>query len=114
MGDDLAPGSPALLHQILAHRDEIGERVRFLRQLAFAIPAPALLAAATHMGDGVDEAAIDEREPVGIEGGRDRNAVRAVAVEQGRARCRRAHDPCGKEARSEWSRRPPPARTAVG
>ena len=34
------------------------------------------------MGDGVDEAAIDEREPVGVEGGGDRNAVRAIAVEK--------------------------------
>ena len=82
MRDDLAPRTPALFDQILAHRDEIAERVRFLRQLAFAIPAPALLAAATHMGDSVDEAAIDEREPIGIEGCRDRNAVRAVAIKK--------------------------------
>jgi hypothetical protein len=73
-----------MFDQILAHRDEIAERVRFLRQLAFVVPAPDLLAAAAHMGDSVDEAAIDEREPVGIEGCRDRNAVRAVAVEKAR------------------------------
>ena len=82
MRHELVPRGPALLHEKLAHRDEIAEGVHFLRQLPFAVPAPTLLAAAAHMGDGVDEAAIDEREPVGIEGCWDRNSVRTVAVEK--------------------------------
>ena len=42
----------------------------------------ALVLAAADMGDGVDEAAIDQRQPVDREAGGDRDAVGAVAVEQ--------------------------------
>ena len=63
---------------------EIVERVRLLLALAVEIPAPALVGAAADMRDGVDKAAIDQRQPVGGERGRHRHAVGAVAVEQQR------------------------------
>src|ERR1700751_3880687 len=46
------------------------------------IPAPALVGPATDMGDGVDETAVDQRQPVGGERRRHRHAVGAVAVQQ--------------------------------
>src|SRR3546814_19260688 len=78
-------------------RDEVAEGVGLLLQLAIEIPAVALVGAAADVGDGVDEAAVDEAEAVGREGRRNANAVGAVAVEQqgsgaveqiGRASCR--------------------------
>ena len=39
----------------------------FLRELAVAVPAPAFFGAAADVRDRVDEAAIDERQPVGAE-----------------------------------------------
>ncbi len=70
-----------MLDEIFASCDEIPKRVRFLGQFAFAIPAPALLAAAAHMRDGVNEATIDKRQSIGAERGRNRNTVGAVAIE---------------------------------
>ncbi|GJE60396.1 hypothetical protein MPOCJGCO_2508 [Methylobacterium trifolii] len=62
--------------------DEIGEGVGLLLTLAVEVPAPALLGAAPDVGDGVDEAAVDQGEQVGAEGRRHQRAVGAVAVEQ--------------------------------
>ena len=64
--------------------EEVGERVGFLGELAFLVPAPALFRAAAHMGDGVDEAAIDQRQPVGREARVHGMAIGAVAVDQHR------------------------------
>src|SRR3546814_10413515 len=44
------------------------EGVGLLLQLAIEIPAVALVGAAADVGDGVDEAAVDEAEAVGREG----------------------------------------------
>ncbi len=38
------------------------------------------------MGDGIDEAAIDERQAIGVEGCRNGDAIGAVAIEQARGR----------------------------
>ena len=63
---------------------EIVKAVGLLLALAVEIPAPALVGAAADMGDGIDEAAVDQRQPVGVERGRHRHAVGAVAVKQQR------------------------------
>ena len=47
--------------------DEIAERVGLVGELAVLVPAPALLGSAAHMGDRVDEAAIDQRQAIGGE-----------------------------------------------
>ena len=60
------------------------KRVRLLLALAVEIPAPALVVAASDMGDGIDKAAVDQRQPIGGKGRRHRHAVGAVAVEQQR------------------------------
>ncbi len=84
MGDDAPLRGVAGLDQRMAAGDEIRKGVGLLLALAVHVPAPSLLGAASHMGDGVDEAAVDEREQVGAEGGRHQRAVGAVAVEQER------------------------------
>src|SRR3712207_7589898 len=59
--------------------DEIRKGVRLLLALAVEIPAPALLGAAADVGDGVDEAAVDQRQGIGAEGGQhsgDRKSTR--------------------------------------
>jgi len=53
-GDDRSRRAPTAFAEILARCDEIGKRVYLLGELAFAIPAPALLVAATHMRDRVE------------------------------------------------------------
>ena len=51
-----------LAREIFAGGDEVGEGVDLLLALAVLVPAIALVLAAAHMGDGIDEAAIDEAE----------------------------------------------------
>src|SRR5262249_58587704 len=84
MGDDLVGRGPSLLDQVRRGRDEIAERVWLMRKLAFAVPAPAFFGAAAHVRDGIDEPAVDQREPAGAERSRHRHAVSAVAVEEAR------------------------------
>ena len=60
MRDDPPARGIALFGEELARGDEVGERVRLLLALAVLVPAIALVLAAAHMGDGVDEAAIDQ------------------------------------------------------
>ena len=57
------------------------KRVQVLGQFAFAIPVPALLAAAAHRARWRNEAAIDKRQSIAAERGRNRNTVGAVAIE---------------------------------
>ena len=67
---------------MFSRRDEVGKCVRLGGKFAFAIPAPALVGAAAHMGDRIDEAAVDERQAVGVERGGDGDAVGAVAIDE--------------------------------
>ena len=67
MGDDFVRRDPAGFDQIIGGGDEVAEGVRFARKLAFAVPAPAFLSAAAHVRDGIDEAAVDQREPARAE-----------------------------------------------
>src|SRR6185295_14101234 len=48
------------------------------------VPAKAFVLAAAHMGDGIDETAVDERQAGDAEAGRDGDAISAVAVKQAR------------------------------
>ena len=73
-----------LCDQRARRRLEVGEGVGLLLALAVEVPAPALVRAAAHVGDGIDEAAVDQREAVGRERRRHRHAIGAVAVEQER------------------------------
>jgi len=82
MGDDPVGSDEALAHQMLARGDEIGEAVGLVGELALAVPAPALLGAAAYVGDGIDEAAIDQGQARGREPRRDRDAIGAIAIEQ--------------------------------
>src|SRR3546814_15288960 len=77
---------PICFDQPLGRRNEILEGVYFLLALAVEIPAVALVGAAADVGDGIDEAAVDEAEAVGRERRRNAHAVGAVAVEQQRRR----------------------------
>ncbi len=69
-------------HQMAGGGDEIGKRVDLLFAFPVLVPGVTLFLAATDMRDGVDEAAIDQRQAVGVEGGGHRHAVGAVTVEQ--------------------------------
>src|SRR5262245_27333182 len=64
--------------------NEVVEGVCLLLAFPVLVPRIALVLAAPDMGDSVDEAAIDERQTVRIEGGGDGHAVGSVAVEQAR------------------------------
>ena len=57
-----------------------------MRQLAVRVPVIALVLAAANVRDGVDEAAVDKRQPRRRERGGDGDAVGAVAVEEHRRR----------------------------
>ena len=67
VGDDAAACSETLLGEKLTGRDEIGEAVDLLLPLAVLVPAIALVLAAAHMGNGIDEAAIHKAKRVGGE-----------------------------------------------
>ena len=73
-------------HQVLGDGDEVGERVDLVRQAAGIVPRVALLAAAADVGDGIDEPAVHQRQPLDAELGMLRVAVGAVAVEPDRRR----------------------------
>src|SRR5262249_61847638 len=55
-----------------------------IRETSGVAPALAFLAPAANMRNGVDEAAIDQREQIRIELGRKRERIRAVALEEQR------------------------------
>ena len=66
MRDNAIFRGETLALKIFGRRDEIRKRVLLVRKLALTVPAPALLGAAAHMGDCIDEAAVDQRKPVGL------------------------------------------------
>jgi len=57
---------------VLCASDEVGEGVDLVELAAVQEPAPALVRAAAHMGNGVDETAINQRQPVRREARLDR------------------------------------------
>ena len=68
--------------QVVGARDEVGEGVRLVLELAVVVPGPAHLGAAAHVGDGEDPAPLEEREAQHREPRVARYAVGAVAVQQ--------------------------------
>src|SRR4029079_5438853 len=86
MGDDASTRGEALRGKKFARSDEVGEGVDFVLALTFLAPAIALVLAAAHMADRVDEAAIDERKRVGGESRRHRHAIGAISVKEERGR----------------------------
>ena len=74
----------AVFDQRLGGVDEIVETVRFVRQLALFVPALPQLAAAAHVDQRIDEAAIQQADAVGAERWIHAHAVSAVAVHQQR------------------------------
>jgi hypothetical protein len=71
-----------LLGEEFTSGDEVAEAVHLLLALAVLVPAIALVLAAAHMGDGVDEVPINDAERVGGEAGRNRQAIGAIAVKE--------------------------------
>src|SRR5262249_23603313 len=62
-GDDAAGPRKSQADELLADGDEIAERVELVRQPSRLVPGFSILAAATHMRDDVDEAALHQRQP---------------------------------------------------
>ena len=76
-----------LVDEQLTAGDEVGEGVLLLEQLAVFVPLFAEVASAADLGDGEDEAAVDEAVIGGAEVDVGAAAVRSVGVEQGGRRC---------------------------
>jgi hypothetical protein len=70
-----------LRDEVLGAGDEIVKRVALVQQLAVLVPRTAHLPAAAHVGDGDDEAAVEQAQLPRIEGRIGAGAVGAVAVE---------------------------------
>ena len=71
---------PAGLLQVLGARDEVGEGVLLVQQLAVGVPGPAQLAAAPDVRDRVDEPPVEQRQDRDREGRVPGDLVAAVAV----------------------------------
>ena len=69
-------------YQGLGHVDEVMEAVLLVQQLAILVPLATQLLAAAHMGDGIDEAAIEQGETRRAEVGVHAGAIGAVAIDQ--------------------------------
>ena len=92
-----ASGRPvAGFGQIFGDRDEIRESVDLVLAASGIVPTLALFAPAADVGDGVDEAAVDQREQIGIEIGLEEIAVGTVTPRKA-APSRRSASLCGAE-----------------
>ena len=56
--------SITLADQGLGHRDKIGKRLHLVEHAPRVVPCLAEVAATTDMGDGVDDAAVEQAQPV--------------------------------------------------
>src|SRR5882724_5159020 len=65
--------------------DEVGERVALFVHARSVVPGLAEFAAAAHVGDGVDHAAVEQAQAIRTEADWNGDAVAAVAVEQQRS-----------------------------
>ncbi|MNF74733.1 hypothetical protein D3C84_567730 [compost metagenome] len=61
-GVDLIPGAITLGHQCLGHVDEVVEGILFLQQFAIFIPGTPQLLATPDVGDGIDEASVQQAQ----------------------------------------------------
>ena len=71
--------------EVIRRGDEVGEGVALVLAAALLVPGEALVLAAADVGDGIDEAAVDQRQRVRVEARRDRDAVGPVSVEKARS-----------------------------
>ena len=78
-------GSVARGDKVFGGSDEIGKGVFFSLQAACIVPGFAEFAAAANVSDGVNDAAVEETEAIGIEIYWHGDAVAAVAVEEERS-----------------------------
>ena len=85
-GDEVLRPGHVGLDEMPCHRDEVGEGVLLLQQLAVLVPRPAELAAAAHVRDGEHHAAVQQRQPGDGEARVLARLVGAVAVQQRRRR----------------------------
>src|SRR5262249_62160585 len=69
---------PAVLLELLAAGDEIGEGVHLVRHAARLVPGLAEIAAAADVRHREDDAAVEERDDVAAAGERRGDAARAV------------------------------------
>ena len=102
-------GGVAVLDQVLRAVDEIGEGVHLLHHAALLAPFLAHLAAATDVGVGVDDAAIEQAQPARTRTSAHRTRRTSRSRIEAAVPCRRARCPCGTRWTSApWSRRAPP------
>src|SRR5262249_23777342 len=78
-------------NQRLGDSVEIRERVALIENAAFGIPTLAFFTSAAHMGNGIDEAAINQAESGTREGCTRAQTVGAVTNNQRRITCRQPH-----------------------
>ena len=83
LGDEPVRGGEALIDQVPGAVNEVREAVALVQLLAVLVPEPTQFAAAAHMGDREDQAAVEQTEPGDAERRVDADLVGAVAVEQG-------------------------------
>ncbi len=83
-GIDLIFCAIALRYQWLGDVDEVVEGILFFQQLAIFVPVAAQLLTATDVGDGVDEAPIQQAQAGAAEVGIHAGAIGAVAIDQQR------------------------------
>ena len=84
LGDEPVGTGVALVDQVPGAVDEVREAVALVQLLAVLVPESTQLAAAAHVGDREDHAAVEQAEPGDAERRVDADLVGAVAVEQGR------------------------------
>ena len=82
MGDDAVMAGETFRHEVFCGGDEVGKCVHLLVALAVFIPGKTLVLAAANMSDGIDEAAIHERQSRGAEACRNGDAIGAIAIKQ--------------------------------
>jgi hypothetical protein len=81
LGDHQRGGRDPGVHEVARDRDEVGERVALVLQLAVLVPLPPHFAPAAHVRDREDDAAVEHRQARDREARFDRVLVRPVAVE---------------------------------
>src|SRR5438477_1520862 len=85
-GDDAAWPGQTYLGDMLGYGDVIRERGPLVGEPAGIVPRVALLAAAADVGDGIDEPAVHQRQPLRAELRMLGVAIGAVAVQPDRRR----------------------------
>ena len=109
MGDDAPARGKFFAGEILSRSNEVSKSVDLRLALAVLVPAIAPALSLAHMGDAVDEAAIDEAKRVGRKIRQGSTYHKHHNHRAGAVLSRRAAFPCGRVRTPEPSRRPLPA-----